>query len=374
MTTEQAPKASWYRWVKTSKDLFLHYQKAILSVVKTPHVVEEIPISFDGNDYHINTLSTTDVDPKKPHILLVHGFGGGIGTWNFNIDALAAEYNVHAIDILGFSGSARPRFKGMSLDDTEHMMVNSMEAWRKAKGLDKIVLAGHSYGGYLSTLYALHHPDKLHHLLLVDPYGFPEPPPPEKRPARPWYFRAAVALLSGMQPLALLRGAGPWGPGLVARIRGDLARRIGRSIDEDAFYGYIYHCNAASPSGEYAFSTMNSGIGYAARPMLNRIHTLPSTLPITFLYGDRSWMSFESGILAQNLLPESDIEVHIMRDSGHHVMWEATDQFNHHACHVAHKVELGGDASDSECDEDALPGMVEADVDALTTLGLTVDV
>lgn len=67
--------------------------------------------------------------------------------------------------------SGRPRFECQTTEETEAWFVESLDKWREAQGLETMVLVGHSLGGYLSACYALAHPERVTHLVLVCPAG-----------------------------------------------------------------------------------------------------------------------------------------------------------------------------------------------------------
>lgn len=46
--------------------------------------------------------------------------------------------------------AGRPPFRARTREEAEQFFVRSLDAWREAQGLDKMVLMGHSMGGYLS--------------------------------------------------------------------------------------------------------------------------------------------------------------------------------------------------------------------------------
>lgn len=48
-------------------------------------------------------------------------------------------------------------------------------------------------------------------------------------------------------------------------------------------------------SGESAFHAMMSGYGWAKNPMVRRIHKLHDDVPITLVYGARSWVDNSAG-------------------------------------------------------------------------------
>lgn len=67
------------------------------------------------------------------------------------------------------TAAGRPRFKAKTREEAENFFLKSLETWREKTGLEKFVLMGHSLGGYLAANYALQHPERVDHLILVCP-------------------------------------------------------------------------------------------------------------------------------------------------------------------------------------------------------------
>lgn len=93
-------------------------------------------------------------------VVLLHGFAAGIGLWCMNIDKISNNHRpVYAMDLLGFGRSSRPQFSS-DPKQIEQQYVNAIEKWRSEVKLEKFILLGHSFGGYLATAYSIKHPEK----------------------------------------------------------------------------------------------------------------------------------------------------------------------------------------------------------------------
>ena len=162
------------------------------------------------NEQRIWTLKFNPNAQNVP-LVLVHGFGGGVGLWAMNFDALSQNRTVYAFDVLGFGRSSRPQLSADPLE-AEEQFVDSIEKWRDKIGLEKFVLLGHSLGGFLASSYALKYPSRIKHLILADPWGFPVKPTEDPIHRHiPVWVKFLGAVLSPFNPLAGLRAAGPWG-------------------------------------------------------------------------------------------------------------------------------------------------------------------
>ena len=69
-------------------------------------------------------------------------------------------------------GSSRPEMKANTADECDQYFVDFLEKWRVAMDdLKDFILAGHSFGGYISGLYACKYPQHIKKLMMLSPAG-----------------------------------------------------------------------------------------------------------------------------------------------------------------------------------------------------------
>lgn len=298
--------------------------------------------AIDGTNSEIalKTQVGNSCKHKQP-LVLIHGFGSGIGTWILNLDPLASVLNrkVYAIDLLGFARSSRAPF---DLDgDVEGQFIDSVERWRAKVGIDKFILLGHSFGGYLSASYALKHPDRVSHVILADPWGVQDRQATNRNTYRfPIWVRVVTSIFQHFNPLAALRATGPYGPTLVQKFRGDLREKFRSKLQDDChkFLNYIYHCNAQTATGESAFKALALPYGWPKNPLIHRLMDLHESVTLTFIYGSRSWIDKTPGEFLRDCMRPNRVTVNEIEGSGHHVYADKYNEFNDIVVDVCSKI------------------------------------
>lgn len=324
-------------WCPTSLSQLKSAEERMLRCVRGSFSKQYVPIS-DSNMLWTLSFQSKSVKNRTPMVLL-HGFGGGLGLWAQNLDALSQQRPVLALDLLGFGLSGRPQFSS-DAQKAEEQFVDSIEQWRTKLGLDSMILLGHNLGGYLAVSYAINYPDRVKHIILVEPWGFPESSERSDpdRPIPVW-IKALGAMFSPFNPLAGLRLVGRLGPTLVQTLRPDFKKKFSSMFDDNTVADYIYHLNVQTPSGEAAFKNMTLPDGWAKRPMLHRIDRLHPDIPITLIYGSRSSIDSNSGSNIKNLRPNSRVDIISIRGAGHYVYADQAEDFNQTILEVCEKVD-----------------------------------
>jgi pyruvate dehydrogenase E2 component (dihydrolipoamide acetyltransferase) len=102
-------------------------------------------------------------------LVLLHGFGGDLGSWLFNAEALALGRRVYALDLPGHGGSTKDVGRG-DLDSYIAVVADALGAL----ALPRAHLVGHSLGGVIAAAFALAYPERTSSLVLIAPAGFGE--------------------------------------------------------------------------------------------------------------------------------------------------------------------------------------------------------
>ncbi|XP_078109780.1 1-acylglycerol-3-phosphate O-acyltransferase ABHD5 isoform X1 [Sander vitreus] len=329
---------SWLpSWCPTSSLQLQTAEDRMLRCVESAFSKQYVPIA-NGNQLWTLTFSSDRVKDRTPMVLL-HGFGGGVGLWAQNLDALSQRRPIWAMDLLGFGRSSRPQFC-TDAQGPEDQFVESIEQWRAEVGLESMILLGHNLGGYLAVSYAIRYPSRVKHIVLVEPWGFPERPDTAEadRPIPVW-IKALGAMFTPFNPLAGLRLVGPLGPTLVQTLRPDFKRKFCSMFSDNTVSEYIYHLNVQNPSGETAFKNMTNSFGWATRPMLQRMDQLEPKIPMAIIYGSRSSIDSSAGSSIKESRPHSDVEITTIRGAGHYVYADQPEDFNHTVLQVCDQVD-----------------------------------
>ena len=105
-----------------------------------------------------------------PPVILLHGLWGGLNEWSPIIDPLSNTHRVIVMDFIGFHGSDKP--------DTQYhnaLLSQFLSGFIGALELQGVTLLGHAMGANTATYTAVHHPDSIAALILVDGAGYRNP-------------------------------------------------------------------------------------------------------------------------------------------------------------------------------------------------------
>ena len=331
---------------------------------------------------------------RRLPLVMTHGYGAGLGLYFGTFDALAGSglfSRVLAVDWAGMGRSSRtaPPWPGAAATqsattrDTETYFCDSLEAWRKAEGLERFVLLGHSIGGYLAAVYAMRFPHRVAHLILASPVGLPRQPENSMKrwEKQPWRVRTLIKTARWLwahdvTPQWATRVAGSYlGRAMLwkyvdRRLRPAHAHWARIGVAPEQVLEYLYHISAMGPgTGEFALSRLLAPGAYAHAPLVDRLAPASprerraarraaaaaekedgsateeeedgegegegesglcaATTRVTFLYGSHDWMDHRH---ADRLLPALhaagvEAEVLVVPKAGHQVFLDNADGF-----------------------------------------------
>ncbi|CAE8586631.1 unnamed protein product [Polarella glacialis] len=315
---------SW--WIPTSAEQLAQAEAALLKVVPREVQILDVPAGPDGHYIHTLRVKADAAAAGAAHtgglapVVLIHGYFMGSASWAHSLAPLAeAGHEVLAVDWPGWGLSSRPDFPlGQGPEACEGFFVEQIEDWRKSLGLGRMVLLGHSFGGYFAACYAMKYPQHVENLILASPVGMGEKQPgsrfsdPEKRKELPLWQRALVSVAESMwearfTPMGVVKGLGPFGSRLTGWYvdrRFENVRAAGTmEADKEATQNYLTHLGAQPGGSEYCLGELLEFGVWARLPIAKRLaekmkalgeqHRVP---PMTILYGEADWMDAATGV------------------------------------------------------------------------------
>jgi pimeloyl-ACP methyl ester carboxylesterase len=131
------------------------------------HVAPTDYIDVDGVHVHFK-----DTGPKgAPVVVLLHGFGSSLQTWDSWSEKLSTSYRVIRFDLPGFGlTGADP-----SGDYSDERSVRILSDLLDRLGIAKATLIGNSMGGKIAWKCAASHPTRVEGLVLISPDGYASP-------------------------------------------------------------------------------------------------------------------------------------------------------------------------------------------------------
>lgn len=199
---------------------------------------------------------------SAPTIILLHGFGSSLQTWDLWAGPLERAHRVVRLDLPG-AGLSDPDPTGDYTDARTHALI--------LKLMDKLdikqaVFVGNSLGGRIAWTFTAKHPERVSKLVLIAPDGFASPGFAYGQKAE---VPALLSIMSYVLPKALYR------PNIEAAYADP--KRL-----TDAVFDRYYDLTLAPGSRDALLARMQQTVLVDPRPILPKI-----TQPVLLLWGKK---------------------------------------------------------------------------------------
>jgi pimeloyl-ACP methyl ester carboxylesterase len=151
-------------------------------------------VQVDGLSIHYKDTGPRDA----PVLLLLHGFGSSLQTWDTWSAELEAHYRVIRLDLPGFGLTGPSPIN----DYSEQNDVATLTHFVDKLGLNQFSVIGHSMGGKMAWGLAASVPNRVNALVLMAPDGFPQA---QDIGTKPYAMPSIMGLIQFSLPKYLVR-------------------------------------------------------------------------------------------------------------------------------------------------------------------------
>jgi pimeloyl-ACP methyl ester carboxylesterase len=258
------------------------------------------------------TLAYTDEGQGQQTIIFIHGLGSYIPAWDKNIPDLSKQFRCIALDLPGYGKSSKNPHSGLM-----SFYADIVVEFIKKMDLKNVTLAGHSMGGQISMVAAIHYPELIKNLILAAPAGFEEFHPGQKQ----WFKDVMTTNLVKLTTFEA--------------IETNLATNF-YNMPKDAHFMITDRAamRSANDFENYCHSVSLSVAGMVNEPVLGKLDRISQ--PVLILYGEN-----DNLIPNRYLNPGRTVEIArngaakiknnklvMIPKCGHFVMFEKFDSFN----------------------------------------------
>ncbi len=141
------------------RDRYISAYDAVLSKWDTPF--KELDVATRFGDTHIIVSGPKDAFP----LVLLHAANLSSTVWFPNIKELSRQFHTFAVDIIDNAGKSKPTTVFKTKEDPAVWLQEVLDGLC----LDRVNIAGLSYGGWIALNFALNAPDRVNKLIMISP-------------------------------------------------------------------------------------------------------------------------------------------------------------------------------------------------------------
>ena len=249
-------------------------------------------ISIDGMDVHYRDEGIGDA------IVLLHGTGASLHTWDIWTEKLKKNYRVIRLDLPAYGLTGPHPENKYSIPEYSSFL----DSFANSLGLENFILAGNSLGGAIAWYYASEFPSKVKLLSLLNPGGFSK-----KTDDSPLVFRLARApiikdVLRYVTPRFFIKNT-------LREVYYDKSKLTDKKID-------TYRDMILRENNRESFISRS---GTKTKDYTDRLKLISA--PTQVLWGNEdAWIPVANAKLFQESIPNSRVD--IMKKTGHIPMEE----------------------------------------------------